>query len=255
MIYVLAAMGLAVSLLAYWLLVITEGTYLGPRVVTLLYDWTATKYDRVKNLHFVNEAYFLGHPLREGLRAYADPTLLDVATGTARLPLAVMAQDGSRGRFFGLDRSRRMMNEARTALSVCDGSVALVQGDVEALPFADERFHGVTCLEAIEFIRDPHRVLAEMARVLMPGGVLLVSNRIGRDARFFPGRMAGRGRLERALGALHLESIRTQRWQVHYDLVWARKPGGRVSGYVSERLSAGSGTTSVAARQGEETRS
>jgi hypothetical protein len=54
---------------------------------------------------------------------------------------------------------------------------------------------------------------------------LLLSNRVGAEAPFFPGRMAGRGKLEQTLQGAGLIDIRTQRWQVHYDLVWAHKPG------------------------------
>jgi len=53
---------------------------------------------------------------------------------------------------------------------------------------------------------------------------LLLSNRVGTDAWWFPGRMAKRGRLERHLEAIGLEDVRMDRWQVHYDLIWARKP-------------------------------
>jgi len=86
-------------------------------------------------------------------------------------------------------------------------------------------FDCVTCLEALEFMRDPGGAIREMARVLRPGGVLLVSNRVGRDAWFFPGRLCGRGRLEWCLRELGLGEVTTERWQVHYDLIWARKAG------------------------------
>ena len=39
---------LVLGVLAYWQLVIAEGTYLGPRIVTLLYDWAAPAYERIK---------------------------------------------------------------------------------------------------------------------------------------------------------------------------------------------------------------
>ena len=51
----------------------------------------------------------------------------------------------------------------------------VVEGDVEALPFADASFGTVLCTEVIEHIPDPSAALAEYRRVLQPGGVLIGS--------------------------------------------------------------------------------
>lgn len=51
----------------------------------------------------------------------------------------------------------------------------VVQGDVEALPFADASFGTVLCTEVIEHIPDPTAALAEYGRVLQPGGMLIGS--------------------------------------------------------------------------------
>ena len=51
----------------------------------------------------------------------------------------------------------------------------VVQGDVEAMPFADGSFGTVLCTEVIEHIPDPSAALREFARVLRPGGVLIGS--------------------------------------------------------------------------------
>ncbi len=224
--------------LAYWLLILTEGTYLGPRVVTLLYDWTAKRYDAIKDLHYVSEARHLGLPLAQALGHAQSPLVLDVASGTARLPLALLRQWPLGGRglsditVVGVDRSPRMMAQAERALADYDGRFALLQQDAGALGFGDDRFDCVTCLEALEFIRHPTEVVREMVRILRPGGTLLLSNRIGKDTTFFPRRLCGRGRVERCLRELGLQGIRTERWQVHYDLIWAHKPLPREGAHV-----------------------
>jgi SAM-dependent methyltransferase len=226
-------MGLAVGIALlgaaclYWLLVITEGTYLGAKIVTLLYDWTAARYDRIKDLRWVHEVRFLGVPLMEELGADPAPRVLDVATGTGRLPKALLSQPDFTGAIWAIDRSRPMLRQGQKALEGCDGRVLWIQADADHLPCADESFAGVTCLEALEFMVRPQAVLAELLRVLEPGGVLLLSNRVGPESWFFPGRICGRGRLERTLRRLGLYEVRTERWQVHYDLVWARKPPSR----------------------------
>jgi SAM-dependent methyltransferase len=217
-----AVVVVVVAALLYWLLVITEGTYLGPRVVTLLYDWTAPRYDRIKELQFIYEMERLGLPLAEALRDRPSPRVLDVATGTGRLPLALLRAGDSDSRVVGIDRSAPMLAQARDATAEYEG-ITLMQADAGALPFADDTFDAVTCLEALEFMWSPAHVLREMERVLKPGGVLLVSNRVGLDACFFPGRLCGRGRMERFLDQNGLAAVESERWQVHYDLIWARK--------------------------------
>lgn len=223
-VWVLAVSILLLGITLYWLFITTEGTYLGSRVVVLLYDWTARRYDAIKNLYFVNEARYLGIPVVEALSAAPHPRVLDVATGTGRLPLALLREPDFDGTVIGIDRSLPMLVQAQAPLWEYGPRAALLRQDSGSLGFMDDSFDAVTCLEAMEFMGHPHRVLEEAARVLKPGGVLCLSNRVGTEARFFPGRISGRGRLEEALKRAGMVDIITERWQVHYDLVWARKP-------------------------------
>ena len=212
------------GLVLYWLLILAEGTHLGPRTVEILYDWTAKRYDRIKNLHCVDEARFVGLPLSRYLAHVQLPRVLDVATGTARVPLALMRSAPFEDSLVGLDRSHYMLAIAQEATRDYQEHLLFVRGDATALSFSNRSFDCVTCLEALEFMRGPDIVLQEMIRVLKPGGILMISNRVGRDAVFFPGRLRGRGHLENTLHEMGLTDIRNQRWQVHYDLIWAHKP-------------------------------
>ena len=72
---------------------------------------------------------------------------------------------------------------------------------------------------------DPEVVLREMVRVLRPGGILMTTNRIGRDARWMPGRTYDAEAFEALLRDTGLEMVRIRPWQEDYDLVWAVKPG------------------------------
>lgn len=220
----LIALLVALAVLAfYWLLVVTEGTYLGVGVVTWLYDIAAWRYDRAKGLRFVDEARCIGIPLTDALAGVGNPRVLDVATGTGRVPLALLRTDSFGGTIYALDRSQEMLAEGHHATGEELAPVRVLRGDARDLPFGDAVFDAVVCLEALEFMPKPEQVIAEMVRVLAPGGVMLLSNRVGPDAWWFPGRMAGRGRLERYLRQTGLDDVRMQRWQVHYDLVWASK--------------------------------
>ena len=216
----------------YWQLVIAEGSYLGPRVVALLYDWAAPAYERIKGFDPETEQWFLGLPLAMALERIPDPFVLDVGTGTGRLPRALCFQPRFRGHVVGVDLSRRMLAFAARLNRPYADRVTLIWQDARSLPFPENTFDAVTSLEMLEFTPNPRAVLQEMARVLRPGGVLLVTNRVGRDAPLLPGRAFPRQKFAALLDELPLENIRTQYWQEDYDLVWARKTGRPVGGGV-----------------------
>jgi ubiquinone/menaquinone biosynthesis C-methylase UbiE len=223
--------------LAYWELVVAEGVHLGRRVVALLYDLVAPRYDDIKQFTSSYEAWFLGEPLAAALREATlctgiessssiglRPLVLDVATGTGRLPLALFAQEDYFGHVVGLDSSRRMLTEAARMTRGWASRLTLIQQEASDLPFDDDTFDAVTCLEALEFMPDTRRALREMVRVLRPGGVMLLTNRVGPWAKFLVGHTQSRAAFEAMLAMLGLGQIQTQTWQVEYDLVWAKKP-------------------------------
>ncbi len=223
MMWILLVGLLLTAALAYWLIVLSEGAYLGKRAVIALYDWGASSYDRVKNVHPADDAVYLASPLLEPLKGEALPLILDVATGTGRLPLALLRQWRFHGRLVGLDLSGRMLSIARLKTLRHSRHLAWVRQDAMALPFPDDCFHAVCCIEALEFLPQPPLALEEMVRVLRPGGELLLSNRIGADVKFFPGRSYDHVTLQMRLEAMGIVNVRPRRWQVHYELLQAQK--------------------------------
>jgi ubiquinone/menaquinone biosynthesis C-methylase UbiE len=220
---VLLLAGVAALLaLLYWQLIIAEGAYLGPRVVAWTYDLVASRYDAIKQFRPRDESWFVARPVLRRLRDAQDPLVLDVATGTGRLPHALLQEHFS-GQIIGLDLSRQMLDRARDKLRLYDDQVSLVWQDAGHLPFAGGTFDAVTCLESLEFMPRPLEVLGEMVRVLAPGGLLLVTNRVGREARLLPGRAIPRPEFEAALTSHRLVEIEVRRWQENYDLASARK--------------------------------
>ena len=103
--------------------------------------------------------------LRDGAR------VLDVATGTADLALAA-ARSAQRVFVHGVDPSPRMLELGRRKIVEAGLAerVALVVGEAERLPFANRSFDAVTIAFGIRNVPDRRRGLAEMARVLVPGG-------------------------------------------------------------------------------------
>ncbi len=215
---------LLLAAVLYWQLVIAEGAYLGRRIVALLYDLIAHRYNKIKQYTAEEDARFLGVPLALSLQGIANPLVLDVATGTSRLPLALFLQPTFHGTVIALDNARRMLHEATEYLRAYRDRITWVCQDAVPLPFDDDTFDVVTCLEALEFMPDTPEALTECVRVLKPGGILLATNRIATGAKLMPGKTFSKERFEALLQALGQIEVTTQLWQYDYDLVWSIKP-------------------------------
>ena len=200
----------ALALVAYWQLVVAEGAYLGQRVVTLLYDLFALRYDGVKQFDATYDALTLAHPVMRHLAATGqkDGRVLDVATGTGRLPAALFAQASFAAHVRAIDTSQKMLAVARQNLAHIDPSrLRLEAMDALDLHFDGAGFDVVTCLEALEFMPSAQTAISEMLRVLKPGGLLLLTNRVGGDVWKLPGRTMPTSRFAASLSALGLNSI------------------------------------------------
>lgn len=213
--------------LVWYLLWLTEGMYLGRGVVAYLYDWYADRYDHTKHYDPTYERFFIASPIMRRMRedGVAAPLVLDVATGTGRVPALLLDQDDFQGRVIGLDASRKMLFHAAVKV-YRQPRAELIWDSVEELPFADNTFDLVTCIEAWEFFPHAKEDLRELARVLRPGGTLMITNRTGRDARLMPGKTLSTKDFEAWLGdEIGLIDVYFEKWQVDYDLFWAKKAG------------------------------
>ena len=209
----------------YWTCVTTEGSYLGAKMVAWLYDLYARRYDAVKAFDPHCEDTFLTRPLLLRLGGHASSLVLDVATGTGRIPLLLLGASDFSGRVVGLDFSRRMLELAAEKASGYSDRVVWVWQNASQLPFPDGCFHLVTCLEALEFMPRPKKVLEEMVRVAKPGADIVLTRRRGWEGRLMPGKNWSAPQFMLALKQLDLNGIQISPWQHDYDLVWARLPG------------------------------
>lgn len=207
----------------YWLLVVTEGVFLGRRAVVWMYDRAAGRYDGIKQYDDDAEQFFVIRPLLNKLEPYPAPLVLDVATGTGRVPYYLLQEATFNGRCLGLDPAQKMLDQAVPKLAPFYHRVSLVNATAVPLPFPDNSFHAVTCLEALEFMPDDEAALREMVRVLRPGGWLMATRRRGREAKTFIGRYRDVAQMEALLSSLGLIDVNTQPWQIDYDQVWGRK--------------------------------
>jgi ubiquinone/menaquinone biosynthesis C-methylase UbiE len=215
----LGALGAA---LVVWELWICEGAHLGRGFVVWLYNLAAPRYDRIKRFRPSWESRFLGEPIASVVGGLEGALLLDVGAGTGRLARAALPLDRFHGAIVSLEPSPRMLRLGRGLTS--GGRNAWVRAWAVPLPFGRESFDMAVSLEMLEFTPHPRQTLTEMVRVLRPGGWLLVTNRVGAQARWILGRTFPRERFPEVLAGLGLEDVETYRWQIDYDLVWARKP-------------------------------
>ena len=102
----------------------------------------------------------------------ADGVILDVASGTAGVALQLAAR--SRARVVGVDLTEEMLRQGRrrTAAAGMGERIKLVAGRAEQLPFPDAYFDALTFTYLLRYVRDPQATLAELARVLKPGGTM-----------------------------------------------------------------------------------
>ncbi len=221
---------LVVAIILYWQLILAEGAYLGAPLVALLYDWTAERYNKLKEFDKTTENFFVGQPLANRFHRRPNVMVLDVGAGTGRVPATLFDQPGYRGRVVGVDRASRMLAVARRELAEYAPRLTLIQADAMALPFASNSFPAVTCLEALEFLPNPRQGLAELVRVLEPatvdhsgGGWLLVTQRIGWEARLMPGKTWREDELAEILQSFPLQHIDIRPWEDIYNQIWAQK--------------------------------
>ncbi len=209
--------------LAWWLLIESEGVYLGRSTVIWLYDLFANRYDDIKALRPDYEHLLIARPVMQALQPHTNPFVLDVATGTGRLPLALLDHTDFEGRIIAVDLARRMLRNAAYKLGEDIAQVDLIHTPAECLPFDDDTFDLVSCLEAFEFMMHPATVLTECIRVLRPGGLLFVTNRV--NVQTMPGKVWTQDELQVLLEGHGLERIIFEAWQSDYDKVWGYKPG------------------------------
>jgi len=153
--------------------------------------------------------------------------LLDIGTGTGRM-IALLAVHASSTT--GIDRSPEMLRLARAKLAGTDArSVEVRQADMRALPFEAHGFDTVTLHHVLHFADDPAAAIAEAARMVAPGGKLLVvdyaphlredfrmrfqHSRLGFDEDVVIGWMAGSGLRAVALSQHRGPELTVTLWQ------------------------------------------
>ena len=144
------------------------------RRVRGVFDSVAGKYDLMNDLmsgglHRAWKAYtVMVANLREGQR------VLDIAGGTGDLALAFSKKVGTTGQVVHTDINEAMLRTGRDRLLDAGVILPTVVCDAEKLPFPDGHFDVVSVAFGLRNMTHKDAALREMARVLKPGGKLLV---------------------------------------------------------------------------------
>ena len=136
------------------------------------FEANAERWDHLRSLH-IDESEVEQAMVALVEREPAD-ALIDIGTGTGRV-LQVLAPLVSRA--VGVDLSRQMLAVARASLERTGLADCQVRhADLYRLPFADGSFDLAVMHQVLHFLEDPLDALAEAARVLRPGGRLLIAD-------------------------------------------------------------------------------
>ncbi|MFK8250737.1 metalloregulator ArsR/SmtB family transcription factor [Ancylobacter terrae] len=140
----------------------------------------AHEWDAIRRLHVPDAA--VEEMIRAALAGEAVGSLLDLGTGTGRI-LELFAPDIQRG--VGIDLSPDMLSVARANLERAGARNCTVrQGDIYNLALPRDAFDVVVMHQVLHFLEDAPRAIREAARVLKPGGRLLVVDFAPHDLEF-----------------------------------------------------------------------
>ena len=139
-----------------------------------VFDSVASKYDLMNDLmslgaHRAWKAYAVGVA-----NVRAGDKVLDIAAGTGDLTRAFARRAGTSGLVVHTDINEAMLRAGRDRLLDDGLLLPSLACDAEKLPFASERFDLVSVAFGLRNMTHKERALAEMCRVLRPGGRLLV---------------------------------------------------------------------------------
>lgn len=138
-----------------------------PRDVAAMFDGVARGYDRTNAVLSAGNAALWRLATVRAVDPKPGERVLDIAAGTGTSS-AALAKSGAE--VIALDFSPGMVEEGRKR----HPDLSFVQGDAMKLPFADGEFDAVTISFGLRNVQQPKVALAEMHRVLKPGGRVVI---------------------------------------------------------------------------------
>ena len=135
-----------------------------------LFQGLPPRYDSLAEVLSFRQNARWRHELVRHLERYQPERILDVATGTAGVAIALARATGAH--VVGVDLSQPMLERGRERVSAAglDHRITLQEARAEELPFPPASFDAVSFTYLLRYVADPAATLAELARVLRPGG-------------------------------------------------------------------------------------
>ena len=140
-----------------------------------MFDNIAWRYDFLNHLFSVRIDKIWRRKAVNELRRLQPSEILDVATGTADLALALQKRLSPK-HITGIDISEGMLEIGRQKVKKrgLEQQISLLSGDSEGMPFGDNAFDAVTVAFGVRNFEHLRKGLCEMFRVLKPGGKVVV---------------------------------------------------------------------------------
>lgn len=133
-----------------------------------LFDGLPPRYDRLAEVLSMGQNGRWRRAMVDALVGSSPASILDVATGPGGVARQLAERTGAK--VTGVDLTPEMLKQA--SANTAGHDICLVVGRGEQLPFGDGTFDGLTFTYLLRYVVDPAETLAELARVVKPGGVI-----------------------------------------------------------------------------------
>lgn len=133
-----------------------------------MFDNIAPKYDLLNHVLSMKVDTLWRKTLVKMLKTEMPNSVLDVATGTGDLAIAI--QKGTDAEITGYDLSQQMLNVGVDKIKKLnlDGKIKMIKGDAEHMPFENDQFDAVTAAFGVRNFENLEKGLSEMRRVVKP---------------------------------------------------------------------------------------
>ena len=135
------------------------------------FDLQAEEYDQKETMYYSKFPKVSSRDVAKRLENFEYEKLLDVGCGTGFLIEILKKQKDAE--YYGLDLSPKMIEIAKAKF---DGGVQLVEGSADYLPYPDNTFDVVCCVQSFHHYPYPEKAMSEAYRVLKPGGIYILSD-------------------------------------------------------------------------------
>jgi demethylmenaquinone methyltransferase / 2-methoxy-6-polyprenyl-1,4-benzoquinol methylase len=144
----------------------------GSGVARQLFTPLPARYDRLAEVLSFGQNGRWRRAMVDEVARSSPGLVLDVASGTAGVALELAGRGAAR--VVGVDLTRDMLEQGRRNVrrAGAAGRIELTVGRAEALPFPDATFDALMFTYLLRYVDDPAATLAELARVVKPGGTI-----------------------------------------------------------------------------------